>query len=73
MANKIEVKSKKTGDIHYDYEGVPLVDSEVVELVKVETVMGERPKWTPNNIIEDCIRVFDEHYILLVNWKELWA
>lgn len=70
--NKIEVYSKKQKQVIFDYTGIHEIDDAMLTMAKIESVLGERPEFMTEEAIDNTVKVFDEHYILIVNWEELW-
>ena len=70
--NKIEIYSKKQDKIIFDYIGIEEITDEMLVMAKIESVLNERPQYITQETIDETVKIFDEHYLLIVNWKELW-
>lgn len=70
--NKIEIYSKKEDQIIYEYKWMSEINDDMLEMAKIETILQERPKVMPVNVLKATLEAFDKYFLLIVNGKKLW-
>lgn len=70
--NKIEIYSNKIDKIVYEYVWIEEITDEMLVMAKIESVLKERPEYMTQESIDECVKVFDKYFMLIINWKKLW-